>query len=482
MNFWIIVSIIEIFLYLVIGVLVLKVWKFGKAQRRFFFLMLVMSGWLFNALLEVVVRSNLIIYDWLIRLDYVLGALIAYFFILFAFHFPRNNLQLSFKKELLLFIPILLLIILSLSGLILTTKNYDELDYNLSVYILYLSILVVYFLIISTRSLYKKYKNSKGLTKLQLKYFLLGYTVSVLSLLFLSFYGAVISRISDEQFLIYISISIIFPIITTYSILRYRLMDINFVIKRGVTHIVSLIIIVAVYTYLVLITQNFLEINQLWTTLMIILIIAVTIFPFRKWLFSAVDNLFYKEEIERRKKADDLIAKLPKVSEYDQIQEEIYSLITKDKEISEVRILISDNEKGMLETTYPKGAKKVTIPENLPMIRYLSEEKTVLVKEEIPYLLNLTSESKISVLKDLEAELLQTNTEVLITLKSDYKKLIGLILVGPKKSGNAYTVQDINFFKKISAEASIGLANVLLYKHTIEGLKRRIEKGEIGVD
>ncbi|PIY95673.1 MAG: hypothetical protein COY66_06110, partial [Candidatus Kerfeldbacteria bacterium CG_4_10_14_0_8_um_filter_42_10] len=367
-------------------------------------------------------------------------------------------------------------------GLILTTKNYDELDYNLSVYILYLSILVVYFLIISTRSLYKKYKNSKGLTKLQLKYFLLGYTVSVLSLLFLSFYGAVISRISDEQFLIYISISIIFPIITTYSILRYRLMDINFVIKRGVTHIVSLIIIVAVYTYLVLITQNFLEINQLWTTLMIILIIAVTIFPFRKWLFSAVDNLFYKEEIERRKKADDLIAKLPKVSEYDQIQEEIYSLITKDKEISEVRILISDNEKGMLETTYPKGAKKVTIPENLPMIRYLSEEKTVLVKEEIPYLLNLTSESKISVLKDLEAELLQTNTEVLITLKSDYKKLIGLILVGPKKSGNAYTVQDINFFKKISAEASIGLANVLLYKHTIEGLKRRIEKGEIGVD
>ncbi|PIY96559.1 MAG: hypothetical protein COY66_03865, partial [Candidatus Kerfeldbacteria bacterium CG_4_10_14_0_8_um_filter_42_10] len=116
MNFWIIVSIIEIFLYLVIGVLVLKVWKFGKAQRRFFFLMLVMSGWLFNALLEVVVRSNLIIYDWLIRLDYVLGALIAYFFILFAFHFPRNNLQLSFKKELLLFIPILLLIILSLSG------------------------------------------------------------------------------------------------------------------------------------------------------------------------------------------------------------------------------------------------------------------------------------------------------------------------------------------------------------------------------
>jgi len=62
----------------------------------------------------------------------------------------------------------------------------------------------------------------------------------------------------------------------------------------------------------------------------------------------------------------------------------------------------------------------------------------------------------------------------------DYKELFGIIFIVPKESSDAYTVQDVNFLKMLAEEASIGLANVLLYKHTIEGLKRRIEKGEIG--
>jgi len=479
MNFWIIISIIDILLYLVLGILVLKVWNFGKAQRRFFFLLITSAGWLTAVMLEAVVRSSLSLYEWLVRLDYFFGALVAYFFTLFAFHFPVNNLQISLKRELQLFIPILFLLVLSICGLVLDINNYDELNYNLSVYVLYLLILAVYFLVISIHSLFKKYRSSRGLNKLQLKYFLLGYTISILGLLLISFYSAVINRISDEQFLIYISVAIIFPITTSYSILRYRLMDINFVIKRGVTHITSLIVIVGFYTYLVLLAQNFLEINHIRATLIMVLIIALTILPFRKWLFSSIDNLFYKEEIERQKKIDVLISNLPKVNEFNQIQQDIYSLITKDQKIIDVRILILNKEWGVFETTYPENAKKVTIAESSSWVNYLAHEKLIVVLEEIPYLIESATENEKRILHDLHSELRSLKTEVVVCLKDDEKRLIGMILLGSKVNKDAYTLQNINFLKDLAREASIGLTNVLFYKQTIERLKRDIEAGKI---
>lgn len=479
MKFWIIVSIINISLYLVLGILALRVWRFGKAQRRFFFLLIISVGWLTAVMLEAVVRSSLSLYEWIVRLDYFFGAFVAYFFTLFALHFPVNNLQISLKRELLLFIPILVLLVLSISGLVLDINNYDELNYNLPIYVLYLLILTIYFLVISIYSLLKKYRNSRGLSKLQLKYFLFGYTISILSLLFVSLYSAVINRISDEQFLIYISVAIIFPITTSYSILRYRLMDISFVIKRGVTHITSLIVIVGFYTYLVLLTQNILEINQLLTTLIMVLIIAVTILPFRKWLFSTIDNLFYKEEIERQKKIDNLISNLPKVSEFNQIQEDIYTLITKDKKIIDVRILILNKERGEFETTYPENAKKVTINESSTWVNYLAHEKLIVVLEEISYLIESATENEKRILHDLKLEMKSMKTKVIVCLKDDEKRLIGMILLGGKENQDAYTVQNINFLKDLAREASIGLMNVLFYKQTIERLKRDIEAGKI---
>jgi GAF domain-containing protein len=256
-------------------------------------------------------------------------------------------------------------------------------------------------------------------------------------------------------------------------------MDINFVIKRGVTHITSLIVIVGFYTYLVLLAQNFLEINHIRATLIMVLIIALTILPFRKWLFSSIDNLFYKEEIERQKKIDVLISNLPKVNEFNQIQQDIYSLITKDQKIIDVRILILNKEWGVFETTYPENAKKVTIAESSSWVNYLAHEKLIVVLEEIPYLIESATENEKRILHDLHSELRSLKTEVVVCLKDDEKRLIGMILLGSKVNKDAYTLQNINFLKDLAREASIGLTNVLFYKQTIERLKRDIEAGKI---
>lgn len=480
MRFWIILSIIDIALYIVLAILVLKVWNFGKAQRRFFFLLLTSVVWLTMVLLEAIIRNNLNLYEWINRIDFSFAALVAYFFLLFALHFPRTNQRLSKTKELILFVPIFFAISISLSGYVFTTKDYSYNEYNTTVYILYITILFFYFLIVSVTSLYYKFRKAVGLKKLQIKYFVIGYMVSIVGLLYLSVQNALVDRISDEIFLPLVSIALVFPLVTAYTILRYRLMDISFVIRRGLVHIISFVLIITLYTLFILLAQDYLELEPIQTTFVIVLVIAVTIYPLRKRLFIVIDRLFYKDEIKREEEINELVNKLPSVREYDQILQEIYSVIIQNIKTTEVRILILNKEKGVFEIVYPiKNAKYVSISETLPIVRYLSQEKVILVREEIPYLIDRSEHKETLLLKDLQIELNSLKADVLITLKDD-RQLIGMVLIGHKKHKEAYTVQDIDFLKNLSSEAGVGLTNVLFYKQTIERLKRDIEKGKIG--
>jgi len=327
--------------------------------------------------------------------------------------------------------------------------------------------------------LVKRLRKELRLIRYQLRYIFLGTFLMFLGVLIFNFILVVFFKIST---FVNLGPFFVLPFIffTTYAIVRHRLMDIKFIIRRGFVHIASFVIIIAIYTYLILLIQDYFEISKISTILFAVFIITLSVFPFRKWLFGAIDNLFYQKEIEKEKRINDLISKLPSVAEYDQILKEINSLITQNLKCGDVRILIINREDAF-EIAFPNDAKKMILSENNVLVKYLSSEKIVVVKEEIPFILEQADEEEKPKLKDLQTDLKSLKAEVAVALRNDIRQLMAVILIGPKESKDVYTVQDINLFKKLAEEASIGLANVLLYKHTIEGLKRRIEKGEIGV-
>jgi two-component system, NtrC family, sensor kinase len=94
------------------------------------------------------------------------------------------------------------------------------------------------------------------------------------------------------------------PLCFGYAIIRYRLMDVDIIFKRGVAYTVATAGVVAVYFALVgLIGQLF---NTAWPTgtagnIIAIVVTAFLFLPFRDWIQARLDRFFYRDRFDYRR-------------------------------------------------------------------------------------------------------------------------------------------------------------------------------------
>lgn len=176
--------------YIILTFLVLKRRKRGKMHNRFLLFLIVGCLWVGIGMLEVsTLQYNKDINLVLSKFNFILAALIAYFVVTFSIHFPSQNKQLTLIKEITLLIPIIVIsIFVCLEKVFFYIEN--SLTYSILWYLIYYSVIVIYFLIITSVNFIKKYKVSIGIQKAQLKYIIGGYYFSVVMGLVFSAYFA----------------------------------------------------------------------------------------------------------------------------------------------------------------------------------------------------------------------------------------------------------------------------------------------------
>ena len=255
-----------------------------------------------------------------------------------------------------------------------------------------------------------------------------------------------------------------FIVVCAYTIVKHRLFDVKAIVARSVIYVISLALIVTAYVLFAFILQRFLlsgssiNIGQLIANASLAFVLIVT-YPYIKRRFDRITNrLFFRDVYDPQTFLGDLNRTLV-------TDTEIESLLTKSALVIQENLKTSFCTFYLRQTSYfPDrfiGAHR-SDPEivDLDLLNSMSQKihKKVHSTELDPINDKEKRLNEVLVINDIEVLARLVNT-------LDYEVAgIGLIFIGPKKSGSLYTVQDLKILEIIANELVIAIENVLRFE------------------
>jgi sigma-B regulation protein RsbU (phosphoserine phosphatase) len=278
---------------------------------------------------------------------------------------------------------------------------------------------------------------------------------------------------------------LVVPVMFGYAIIRYRLMDIDFIVKRSLIYGLVTASMAAIYLLIIFGLGSLLadvvgSEDSRTVNLVALIIIAFAFDPIKRRMQAWIDKFFYQERYNYQKALLEFTQELPRLTRLDQILESIVHRLSSTMHIEKVAVILCDDKEGCS-----------VVSQNI-------EDRCCQFKPEYNGLLEVLRTSKFPQSFALLAEepdnfkLLQSDKQKLIDAGVVLSvpmflqdKLIGMINVGSKMSGKVYSREDIDLLSTVAAQAAIAIENSRLHKSELEkekfeeelSLARRIQQG-----
>jgi sigma-B regulation protein RsbU (phosphoserine phosphatase) len=278
---------------------------------------------------------------------------------------------------------------------------------------------------------------------------------------------------------------ILLPCTFGYSIFRYRLMDIDFIIKRSLLYAMVTGVLAAFYLLLVYIIGNAMaavlgtEQNEV-VSLVAFLAIAFAFDPLKRKAQDWIDRIFYQERFNYQKALSEFSQELPRLMNLDQILASMLQRISSTMHVENVAVVLCDEKEGCSCATLHIDSAACafgTQPDGLlALLRQTQAPQSFSLLSTEPDIYTLNEEDKQRLLK---------SGVVLAVPMFLQSRLIGSINVGAKLSGKVYSKEDIDLLSIVASQAAIAIENARLHKSDIEkqkieeelALARRIQQG-----
>ncbi|MEK6681721.1 MAG: GAF domain-containing protein, partial [Nitrospirota bacterium] len=265
----------------------------------------------------------------------------------------------------------------------------------------------------------------------------------------------------------------------SYAIIKYRLMDINFVFKKGTVYALGLLLVL-VPTYLILLwTQNlfFNTINVSYSIIIfcLITVMAIAFYKVRVKTETAIEKVLFRNKHDYYKILTNFTKELVSVLTLDELLNKTISTFTETLKIKKVSILLFDEEKKayVMNASYglDKEKNKIKIKGDEPLISYFIKKDDVAIKEEVKRYPD-TQENR-EIIKSLE----EIESEIAIPFMEG-KKVVGFCNLGAKGDRGMYSHEDIELFLSLGRQAAIAIQNAQLVERIKESKQviRRMER------
>jgi serine phosphatase RsbU (regulator of sigma subunit) len=330
--------------------------------------------------------------------------------------------------------------------------------------------------VIFVRSYFKiKDESLKKPLRIILYGFMLG-LAGFIYLYFISFLPGKPNFLIQPWLLIPSALVLFIPFSFGYSIFKYRILDTEFIVKRGLVFGLITSFIVGLYLLLVLvldlILSQYVRENRQLLTVAIIIIVTFSFDFVNKKAKEFVDKQFYRERYNYRKSLLLFSEELPFLGNIIQILQRLKKSVEETMNVKNFNVWITDEDymkilSGDLESGN-ESIKKFNKPDGYDEAFYelFKEDK------EPKILTNLyISELKMD---DKHKEVLRNENYSLSVPIYIKGKLAGAMNFGEKASGKAYSDEDIDLLKTLASQASIAFENARLQKEQIS--KQKIEE------
>ena len=318
------------------------------------------------------------------------------------------------------------------------------------------------FIIYAFYIMLKAYPTLSSYRKNQLKYIIIASAsgFSGGSTTFLAVYGIKIYFV--HPFALYL-VSL-YNVVIAYAILKYHLMDINIVIKKGTVYTYLSFLVLIPCMFLIILSQRFFfgEINYAFSSLIFVMFFLAA-FIFSKMKHRAegfIERTLFKDKYEYKETLNKLGEIIISFLDEKELFKKTSDVLVHALGLEKISFFLLDREKRSYTLRAFKNLDNRKIrefPEDDLFFKRLKENGKIVVKEELEqFMRNPKSKPMVERLNSMESE-------VCIPLISK-SELIGIINLGKKRSGDMYSHEDLELLTNFANQAAIALENARLYE------------------
>ncbi|MDP8212583.1 MAG: ATP-binding protein [Candidatus Zapsychrus exili] len=264
--------------------------------------------------------------------------------------------------------------------------------------------------------------------------------------------------------------------IVCYSIVKYRLLDIKLVLSRAT-------IFVSVYT-LVLGVPFGIGLKLfgvgLWLLPVSIMAVLATIGPYMYiFLQGRAENRLLAEQKQYQQTLQQASVGMASIKDLNHLLSLIVHILTRSVRIEYCSVYLMDaiTESYVLSASRGERVNKniKEILSNSDLIKYIESQKDTLVVEEFK---RKHEYNESSASKELLSILLELNVELIIPLFVN-DKVLSLIMLGKKKTGQIYSNDDVMVFSILGNQAALAIENAMFYEESKKDLAQRFHESRL---
>ena len=407
---------------------------------------------------------------WCSKTAYMSTSFIPAFLVYFSMVYPYKEKKMSLFLKTVIFAPIPILLLMTLSNLIVNGVEKLPWGYNLLTgrcYLLFTAYFVVY-MVWALIALLLKALRYVGMARLQIIYVFIGFFAGslppIITNLILPQYGNTILTNIGPSF------TILFVACTAYAITKHHLMDISIVISRFLAELLTVALYVSTYLGLVWLFKQIGQEDISWIfvlmTIAMGVIVGQTHQTIRIFIQTTSDKIFLRGKYDYYKELSDATARVGEKMSLAEILKVLYSTFTNVIEISNPRIFLpeyfSDNEKSSKAyVIYDKASFQplmagMTVPFDSKWLKTMIDKRVPLHE-----------------IKEIDA--------FLVVPCFVEERLIGFFALGRKLSEDAYTDEDLRLLRALANQAAMALDHTRSYEKIrtdLESVERQLERSQ----
>ncbi|HRH33309.1 MAG TPA: histidine kinase N-terminal 7TM domain-containing protein [bacterium] len=404
------------------------------------------------------------------KLSALASSFMPAFFLYFAYRFQKGK---PVPEILLIFIPSAIFFISSFSSAIVTNADISTFPVVISHGYLFslFSFYIIGYFISGFILLARKLKNKTGLIRTQLAYVFIG-SLSMIAVALLTNVLLPIFNISQELTRIGPASSIFFALFTSYALIKFRLFNIQIQIQKTVNAVIPIIISTVLTVFVAYVLYGYIHWSGQQNGILLLIFYTIS-YKFFNYFFTKtkLSYLFFRRTYHFHQSLIEFSNHASDITNFDELIKQMQKVFLGNGFIEAFAFfIITDQEKKachILETHNfdPKEisicAESVLHPS---LCQELSLQKEPLVIEELAYSNNPEHHALQEAFQPL-----QGGVCIPLFVSND---LAGIILLGAKTHGRAYTTEDIEIFQKTSVPLAVAVTKAALFAHLNERVTR----------
>lgn len=264
--------------------------------------------------------------------------------------------------------------------------------------------------------------------------------------------------------------NILLCFITAIAILRYHLLDIRLIIKKGLIYFVTIGLLITAYATVLFIISQYLERVlgvTFWRNFLVLLFIAIALYPVFMKSRGRVDRWFYREKYNHLEIIEHFSDEIKSTMDLNLLVSSLLDVVVSVLKSERACLMLPDTTGANFVPSACRGIKLNSLrglSGDSVLVLWLSRNDGFLSRRDIdiiPQFRGLTFRER--------AMLDEMKMNLIISLKK-MDKLSGILILGAKLSEQEYSEDDLMMLRVVCRQAAVSLDNARLFKEVEDSL------------